>query len=119
MRIPTTDEGGDPMAALRADPTARPLPTLSGKVELFSARIDGFALDDCPGHPAWMIAGREPMAIHPADAAARGICNGDLVRLFNDRGACLVGARLTRTSGPASSRSRPAPGTTRATSGRA
>ena len=41
------------------------------------------------------IAGREPVWINPQDAAARGIANGDLVRLFNDRGACLAGAYVT------------------------
>jgi len=40
------------------------------------------------------VAGREPIAIHPDDAAARGIADGDTVRVFNDRGACLAGARL-------------------------
>ena len=37
------------------------------------------------------IAGREPLHIHPEDAAARGLKDGDIVRLFNDRGACLGG----------------------------
>lgn len=37
------------------------------------------------------IQGREPMMIHPDDAAARGISDGDVVRIFNDRGACLAG----------------------------
>ena len=35
------------------------------------------------------IAGREPLHIQPEDAALRGLKNGDLVRVFNDRGACL------------------------------
>lgn len=39
------------------------------------------------------IAGREPIRIHPADAAARGLSDGDVVRVFNDRGACLAGVR--------------------------
>jgi biotin/methionine sulfoxide reductase len=38
------------------------------------------------------VAGREPVVIHPIDAGARGIEAGDLVRIFNDRGACLAGA---------------------------
>ena len=38
------------------------------------------------------VAGREPVWINPADAAARGIRDGDLVRLWNDRGQCLAGA---------------------------
>ncbi len=41
------------------------------------------------------IRGREPMRIHPADAAARGIKDGDIVRLHNDRGACLAAAILS------------------------
>ena len=31
------------------------------------------------------------MAICPADASARGLVDGDIVRIFNDRGACLAG----------------------------
>jgi biotin/methionine sulfoxide reductase len=41
------------------------------------------------------IRGREPVRIHPQDAAARGIGDGDIVRLYNDRGACLAGAVLS------------------------
>jgi biotin/methionine sulfoxide reductase len=39
--------------------------------------------------------GREVMCINPRDAAARGITDGDIVKLFNERGACLAAARLT------------------------
>ncbi len=37
------------------------------------------------------IQGREPMRMNPADAAARGIRDGDVVRIFNSRGSCLAG----------------------------
>src|SRR5581483_9670213 len=37
------------------------------------------------------VQGREPLRIHPADAAARGVRSGDVVRVYNDRGACLAG----------------------------
>jgi biotin/methionine sulfoxide reductase len=37
------------------------------------------------------VAGREPILIGPQDAAARGLATGDVVRVFNDRGACLAG----------------------------
>lgn len=40
------------------------------------------------------VQGREPVRIHPDDARARGIVNGELVKVFNDRGACLAGVRL-------------------------
>lgn len=41
------------------------------------------------------LHGREVMLMSPDDAGARGIEDGDLVRLFNDRGACLAGVRLS------------------------
>jgi biotin/methionine sulfoxide reductase len=39
------------------------------------------------------IAGREPITLNPEDAAERGLKPGDIVRVFNDRGACLAGLR--------------------------
>ncbi|MEL7343342.1 MAG: molybdopterin-dependent oxidoreductase [Pseudomonadota bacterium] len=116
----------------RADPEAHPLPTPSGKIELFSDEIASFNLADCPGHAVFCpprdwdtnaplallsgqpgtrlhsqldngatsvgakIQGREPVLMHPDDARARGICDGDVVELFNARGRCLAGARLTQ-----------------------
>ena len=41
------------------------------------------------------IHGREPVWIHPDDARERGIRDGAIVRVFNDRGACLAGAHVT------------------------
>lgn len=41
------------------------------------------------------ISGREPVLIHPSDAERRGINDGDIVELFNARGRCLAGARIT------------------------
>ena len=41
------------------------------------------------------VGGREPVRIHPEDAAARGIRDGDIVRLYNARGGCLAGAVLS------------------------
>lgn len=38
---------------------------------------------------------REPVLIHPDDAQARGIADGDVVRLFNQRGQVLAGAVVT------------------------
>jgi biotin/methionine sulfoxide reductase len=39
------------------------------------------------------IDGREPVWLNPDDAAARGLADGDIVRVFNDRGALLAGVR--------------------------
>ncbi|MBW3085459.1 Dimethyl sulfoxide/trimethylamine N-oxide reductase [Austwickia sp. TVS 96-490-7B] len=58
-------------------------------------------LDHGPLSQASKIAGREPIHIHPVDAAARGISDGDLVRVFNHRGHCLAGAVLDDTLRPA------------------
>jgi biotin/methionine sulfoxide reductase len=136
VRLPDNDRPVVTLEAFRADPVAHPLGTPSGRIELFSERIDAWGYADCPGHPAWFepaewlgspqvlrfplhmlsdqphtklhsqldhsayslgnkVAGREPVMISPADAAARGIVDGDLVRIFNDRGACLAGARIS------------------------
>ena len=37
----------------------------------------------------------EPVWIHPSDAAKRGIENGDVVTMFNERGKVLCGAYVT------------------------
>lgn len=44
--------------------------------------------------------GREPVWMHPEDAQARGIADGDDVRIHNRRGRCLATARLTTTVMP-------------------
>ncbi|WP_020696696.1 molybdopterin-dependent oxidoreductase [Reyranella massiliensis] len=52
-------------------------------------------LDHSPHAKATKIKGRQPITLHPDDATARGIAAGDLVRVFNDRGACLAAARVS------------------------
>ncbi|MFC7340237.1 molybdopterin-dependent oxidoreductase [Saccharopolyspora griseoalba] len=134
LELPAVDEQ-PPLRRFRQDPEANPLHTPSGRIELFSATVDGFGHPDCPGHPVWLrprrttggplhlianqpptrlhsqgdvgatsleskVDGREPITLHPADAAARGIAEGTVVRIFNDRGACLAGARLSERVRP-------------------
>ena len=41
------------------------------------------------------IKGHEPVEMNPIDAKARGLSDGDIVRVFNDRGACLCGVAVT------------------------
>ena len=38
--------------------------------------------------------------MNPADAVQRNITDGDIIRLFNDRGACLAGVMLTENLRP-------------------
>lgn len=40
----------------------------------------------------YAVAGREPLTLHPQDARARNIQDGDLVRVWNHRGQVLAGA---------------------------
>ncbi len=40
----------------------------------------------------YKVQGREPVRINTEDAASRGIEDGDLVELYNDRGAVIAGA---------------------------
>ena len=41
---------------------------------------------------ATKVSGREPITINTQDAESRGIRSGDVVKVFNDRGAMLAGA---------------------------
>jgi len=134
------------LSPFRAAPTEHPLSTPSGRIEIFSERIAGFAYDDCAGHARWYEpaewlglddarkaalggegtdpagalhllsdqphdklhsqldhgeycasfkrAGRAPVRLSPADARSRGIADGDLVRVFNVRGATLATATI-------------------------
>jgi len=43
----------------------------------------------------YTVQGREPVYLSPEDAKARGIKNGDIVRVFNDRGQLLAGAVIS------------------------
>ncbi|SDY81559.1 biotin/methionine sulfoxide reductase [Saccharopolyspora shandongensis] len=120
----------------RADPVGNPLPTPSGRIELFSQRIDSFGYADCPGHPAWLVPeelqvppgsgefplflvannpatrlhsqldhgatsadskvhDREPMRVHPADAAARGLSTGDIARVVSATGSALAAVLIS------------------------
>ena len=44
---------------------------------------------------AGKVLGREPVLINTEDAKARGIAEGDLVEVFNARGTCVAGARVS------------------------
>ena len=53
---------------------------------------------DCgPVSVGGKVAGREAITLNPADAKARGISDGDIVRVHNARGSCLAGAIVRDT----------------------
>ncbi len=53
VEMPPPEEPQVMLKGYRADPVACPLPTPSGKIEIFSSAIAAFGYDDCYGHPAW------------------------------------------------------------------
>jgi biotin/methionine sulfoxide reductase len=53
---------------------------------------------DCgPVSAGGKVAGREAITLNPIDAKARGIAEGDVVRVHNARGSCLAGAIISDT----------------------
>lgn len=122
------------MKDFRDDPITNRLGTPSGKIEIFSKKIEKFGYDDCEGlvqfyepaeylgnakkyklnmvtpHPKYRlhsqlnntylrdfeeVDGKEALWMNPVDAKARGIKNGDIVRIYNDRGEILGGVLVT------------------------
>ncbi|MBS40871.1 MAG: Asp-tRNA(Asn)/Glu-tRNA(Gln) amidotransferase GatCAB subunit C [Rhodospirillales bacterium] len=57
-------------------------------------------MDDGPVSIETKVSGREPIEINPVDADERGIEEGQIVRVFNDRGHCLAGALLNNDIRP-------------------
>ncbi|MFP4624858.1 MAG: molybdopterin-dependent oxidoreductase, partial [Gemmatimonadota bacterium] len=120
-------------ADFRADPEAHPLPTPSGKIEIFSPALHDLGDPEVPAVPKYIeewespfgsesaeyplqAIGHHTMArvhsthdnndwlreafpqrvfISEVDACARGIRDGDDVRVWNDRGAMVLPCRVT------------------------
>jgi len=134
LPIANRKDRGVPMSEFREDPSANPLGTPSGKIEIYSETIAGFGYDDCLAHPAWLPPGEwlgapkaETFPLHlvspqpfdklhsqlevaladdpearparlemnPKNAAVRGLKDGDIARVFNDRGATLGRVRVS------------------------
>ncbi|WP_299750710.1 molybdopterin-dependent oxidoreductase [uncultured Tateyamaria sp.] len=132
IKIPDPSPNQVFLAEFRSDPVANPLPTPSGRIEIYSETLASFDLPDCKGHASFFpprdletgqgdlyllsgqpktrlhsqldngdyslshkIKGREPVLIHPKDATRRGVSDGDIVEIFNARGRCMAGARVT------------------------
>jgi biotin/methionine sulfoxide reductase len=52
-------------------------------------------MDAGPVSARGKTAGRETLVMNPQDARRRGIATGDIVRVFNARGACYAGALIS------------------------
>jgi biotin/methionine sulfoxide reductase len=65
LDLPLGDDDGGILGAFRADPAAGPLPTPSGRIELYSATVAAFGYADAPGHPAWLPPTEQPDERHP------------------------------------------------------
>ena len=57
-------------------------------------------MDSGPVSARGKTAGRETLAINPADARRRGVRDGEVVRVFNARGACFAGVVITEAVRP-------------------
>ncbi|WP_170604108.1 trimethylamine-N-oxide reductase TorA [Ruegeria arenilitoris] len=58
-------------------------------------RLHSQMCESDPYRATYAVQDREPVYVNPYDAAERGIENGDIVRVFNDRGQLLAGAVLS------------------------
>ena len=54
LDVPDLDADLVILKDFRDDPERARLATPSGRIEIFSATIDGFGYKDCPGHPSWL-----------------------------------------------------------------
>lgn len=52
--VPLASTPVNALSQFAADPQAHPLRTESGRITLANDRIAAFAMEDCPGHPAWL-----------------------------------------------------------------
>jgi anaerobic selenocysteine-containing dehydrogenase len=62
-------------------------------LELISSKNDD-SMNSTFGNRSGVDAQTALLAIHPVDAAPRSIANGDWVRVFNERGSCLLTAEV-------------------------
>jgi anaerobic dimethyl sulfoxide reductase subunit A len=120
-------------ADFRRDPRRHPLPTPSGKIEIFSTQLMELDNPEIPPVPKYIQEWESPFGpearkhplqvvghhymgrvhsthanvdwlqeafpqrvfINPIDAEARGIADGDMVKVFNDRGTLMLPSRVT------------------------
>ncbi|MEI4487530.1 molybdopterin guanine dinucleotide-containing S/N-oxide reductase [Frigidibacter sp. MR17.14] len=75
----------------------------AGELHLISHQPEGrlhSQLENAQASTVHRRAGREQVRLNPADAETRGIADGQTVRLWNARGACLATARVSDDTAP-------------------
>ena len=96
--------GHDPVAGYvppREGPTSAPDLARRYPLAFISPPAHHFLNSTFSAQPVFVRREGEPsVTIHPDDAAARGIAEGAMVRVFNDRGAFLAKARVSDASRP-------------------
>ena len=119
FKIPAPKRPTVMMEAFRADPEAHPLPTPSGRIELYSERIAGFGYDDCPGHPAWMtpaewLGDAAPGRLHMISNQPRNKLHSQLDHGPVSQAERVTGPRAGADAPPGRGRPRPRGGPGRA-----
>ena len=100
-------QGAEPLDALpdyvpsRESPASNPALARRFPLNIVSPKSHGF-LNSCYANMTQKIRGQgeQFVMVSPADAAARGITEGDVVRVFNDRGAFEAVAQITGDVNP-------------------
>ncbi len=74
-------------------------------LELLSPKNDD-SMNSTFGHRADVVQQTSLLTIHPQDATARGIGDGQVIRVFNDRGSCHFTSQVSRDVPPGVVRAR-------------
>lgn len=86
----------------RRNPIVNPLGTESGKIEIFSKKIESYKYDDCPAHPTWMeptewlgakMAEEYPFAFTTRQYGFEPVCERRRSRTGVDSSGCRQEAR--------------------------
>ena len=97
-------EGREPLADYvppREGPTSSPERARRYPLAFISPPAHHFLNSTFSAQPVFVRREGEPsVTLHPEDARARGIADGDDVRVFNDRGAFLARARVSDAARP-------------------
>jgi molybdopterin guanine dinucleotide-containing S/N-oxide reductase-like protein len=90
-------QGLDPVPAFVAPTESRHTKQSAYPLEFLPRKADHYmnsTFANLPGHQRMEAAHTNYLEMHSSDAAARGICDGDKVEIFNDRGSLQMKAHV-------------------------